>query len=85
MILLVRTCARLINCTHAHEMAVGNFMILAIFLLLNVSSFCLVTPIFQLHFQFFQLHFNHCCGMRFGVVLDITQIGNKKSATQVFA
>lgn len=33
----MRTCARLLNRTHAREMAVDNFMILAIFLLLNVS------------------------------------------------
>lgn len=52
MILLVRTCARLINCTHAHEMAVGNFMILAIFLLLNVLSFCPVTTSSNSTFNF---------------------------------
>jgi len=41
--LLVRTCARLLNRTHAREMVVDNFLILAIFLLLNVSSSRLVT------------------------------------------
>ena len=40
---LVRTCARLINCTHAREKPVDNFLILAIFLLFYVSSSCLVT------------------------------------------
>ena len=49
MRLLVRTCARLINCTHAREKAVDNFFILTFFFasvryLNYVSSVVFVLP-----------------------------------------
>jgi len=54
---LVRTCARLINCTHAREKPVDNFLILAIFLLFNESSFYSVTASSNTIFSYSQSFF----------------------------